>query len=305
VLLVTTTLLSYANADAGFEKAKADELMERLGKKTISKNLMKQLKRIAGELSGHYSQRPDPDYAQWVVATSLDIQKTGNSDTDPLTLTKQEVVTKHIYSNFKKKDTKTPAKNVERKKFCDAQCLKGIEKLPTKIKKDRAVIADSNVIHTEIQMSCRKNKDNILKSAANKNKVILIYSKYIPCSQNQNSHGGTFVECAGELANYVVNKNTNGNKFIVFYETTHEAINEHDGVKVSSVFGVSQLYMEMSGIVAFKYTYTQSSDKLVRDPLHINRAAYFRKHPKFLSLGRPLLHDNYKATSIQMFIDCL
>ncbi|KAF6033821.1 hypothetical protein EB796_007868 [Bugula neritina] len=73
---------------------------------------------------------------------------------------------------------------------------------------------------------------------------------------------------------------------------------------MSSVVGVSQLYMEMSGIVAFKYTPGQDSS-LLRDPLLVDKAAYFRKHPMFLHLGRPLMDKGYKATVTQIFIDCL
>ncbi|KAF6033822.1 hypothetical protein EB796_007869 [Bugula neritina] len=156
-------------------------------------------------------------------------------------------------------------------------------------------------------MLYREKADNILHDKANKNKVILVYSKYIPCSQNQNSNGGTFLECAGELANFMANINPNGNKLIVFYETKHEAINNYDGVKVSSVLGVSQLYMEMSGIVAFKYMPGNNNNGgyLIRDPLLVDMATYFRENPMFLHLGRPLMNKGYKATVTQLFIDCL
>jgi len=289
------------------EKKKSDDLMKELDKPhaDINENLMTQLKRIAGELRGHYNQRPNKEYTQWVVATPLNIKRVGKGD---LILKKQDVIVdKHIYSNFKKNYKDSREKNIDRRKYCNSKCIKNIEKLSTKINRNK-ILGDGNVIHTEIQMLYREKADNILQDKANKNKVILVYSKYIPCSQNQNHQGGTFVECAGELANYVANKNFNGNKLIVFYETTHVSNNNNAGVTVSSVVGVSQLYMEMSGIVAFKYkpwTRDQPIIKLQRDPQLIKKATYFRRYPKFIQLGRPLIKEAFKATVTQMFIDCL
>jgi len=46
-------------------------------------------------------------------------------------------------------------------------------------------------------------------------------------------------------------------------------------------------------------------DTLVRDPQLVKQADYFRKHPMFLHLGRPLMNKNYTATVTQLFIDCL
>jgi len=298
------------------EKAKADDLIEELDKPhaEIRGTLMTQLKRIAGELSGYFDQRPNHDSTQRVVATPLDIERSTESGADPLILTKQDVkVNKHIYSNFKKMEI-TAEKNNKRKKYCNANCIKEIEKLPTTIKRDQKDMGNGHVIHTEIQMLYRKKKDNILHDEANLNKVILLYSKYILCSQNQNSQGGTFVECAGELANFMASHNPNKNRLIVFYETQHTAEDNNNGdVHVSSVVGVSQLYMEMSGIVAFKYTpeiktkprIPNIPSNLQRDPQLVKRATYFRTYPKFINLSRPLIADNYKATVTQMFIDCL
>jgi len=254
------------HCDASLE----DELMKELDKPNneISKTLMHQLKAIAGNLRESFKNKhQDKIDNQWLVATPLNIAKEKSGQ---LKLEEQKLDTKHIYFNFKKADMK--------KDFCDHECVEKIERLSTTIKRDKRKLENWHMIHTEIQMLYRNEADNILHDEANKNKVILIYSKYIPCSQNQNSQGGTFVECAGELANYITKPNPNKNKLIVFYETQHtaESING-DSVDVSSVVGVSRLYMEMSGIVAFKYT--PNNKRLVRDPLYINRAAYFRKHP--------------------------
>ncbi|KAF6033823.1 hypothetical protein EB796_007870 [Bugula neritina] len=317
IFLFTAIVIVYrGDATPEEEKAKADDLIKELDKphNKIRGTLMTQLKRIAGELRGYYNQRPNHDYTQWVVATPLNIERSTESGAEPLILTKQGVkLNKHIYSNFKKMEN-TAEKNNKRKKYCNANCIKEIEKLPTTIKRDRKELGNGHVIHTEIQMLHRIEKDNILHDKANLNKVILLYSKYIPCSQNQNAQGGTFVECAGELANFMANRNPNGNKLIVFYETQHTAEDHNNrGVRVSSVVGVSQLYMEMSGIVAFKYTPEIKTKRgipnipsnLQRDPQLVERAAYFREYPKFINLGRPLITNGYNATVTQMFIDCL
>jgi len=290
------------------EKKKADDLMKELDKPhaEIRRTLMTQLKRIAGELREYYIKRPNHDYAQWVAATPLiiDIKKNTNSGEEPFILTKPDVDDKHIYSNFKRRDS-NGKKDETREKYCDDNCIQRIEALPTKIKKhQQKQMGDGNIVHTEMQMLYRKEADNILYQKANEDKVILVYSKYIPCSQNQNSNGGTFVECSGELANFMTNYNRNKNKLIVFYETQHTTVNKFDNVLVSSVVGVSQLYMEMSGIVAFKYT-PEKDGSLVRDPLLVKEAAYFREHPIFLKLGRPLMDRQLKATVTQMFIDCV
>jgi len=294
--LVTVAIVQrcdYTNHEE--EKYKTDDLMKELDKphNEICKTLLTQLKRIAGELREYFDQRPNHDASQWVVATPLNITRSTGSGAEPLILTKQAVdVNKHIYSNFKK-----------REKYCNDYCYEKVRKLPTKINRNKT-LNKNHVIHTEIQMLYREKADNILHDEANKNKIILVYSKYIPCSQNQDSQGGTFVECAGELANFIINENPYGNKLIVFYEKQHESNRNAAGVTVSSVVGVSQLYMEMSGIVAFKYTPGQDGT-LVRDPQLVKQADYFREHPMFLHLGRPLMNKNYKATVSQIFIDCL
>jgi len=271
-VLITVASVQCCDANPEEEKNKADDLMKELDKprNKIHKTLLTQLKRIAGELSEYFDQRPDHDSVQWVVATPLDIERSTERGKDRLTLTKQDVkVNKHIYSNFKKKEN-TTEKNINRKIYCNDNCIAKVQKLPTKINKKKK-LSPLSVIHTEIQMLYREKADNILHDKANKNKVILVYSKYIPCSQNQNSNGGTLVECAGELANFMVNENPNGNKLIVFYETKHVAKNKYDDVWVSSVVGVSQLYMEMSGIVAFNYT----SGKYVMAPVSFGLLALF------------------------------
>jgi len=314
---VIIAILNQCNANAEEEKKKADDLMKELDKPhdKIRATLMTQLKQIAGDLSAYFDKRPNHEFAQWVVATPLNIERSTKSGEDPLILTMQRVEEdKHIYSNFRRLDLDRK-KDQTREKYCDNSCIRQVETLRTKIKKDFRwkKMRPSNLLHTEIQMLYRKDADNIFKQAANKNKVILIYSKYIPCSQNQNSNGGTFVECAGEMAFYAERHNSNGNKFIVFYETQHVAKNKFDNVYVSSVVGVSQLYMEMSGIVAFKYTpeiktkpgIPNIPSNLQRDPLLVDKAAYFREHPMFIHLGRPLMDTRRKTTVSQLFIDCL
>jgi len=307
-VLITVAIVRHSDATPAEEKNKADDLMKELDKphNKIRKTLLTQLKRIAAELSGFYDKRPNHDSVQWVVATPLNIERSTKIGEDPLILTMQAVdVNKHIYSNFKKKEN-TSEKKENRKKYCNENCIAKVQKLPTKINRNKK-LSPLSMIHTEIQMLYREKADNILHDKANKNKIILVYSKYIPCSQNQDSKGGAFLECSGELANFIVHHNINGNKLIVFYETTHVAESKHDKTSVSSVVGVSQLYMEMSGIVAFKYTPRDGSNesKLKRNPLLVDKAEYFRENPMFLHLGRPLMNDDYKATVTQLFIDCL
>jgi len=103
-----------------------------------------------------------------------------------------------------------------------------------------------------------------------------------------------FLECAGEMANFIVNNNPRRIRFIVFYEEIHE----------QTISPVAKLYMEMSGIIALKYTPGTNELKRI-SRLFPTFATYFRKYPKFIRLGRPLLSDAYKTTSTQLYVDCI
>jgi len=204
---------------------------------------------------------------------------------EPLILSKEAVSRDQIYSNFA---TESP----RRETVCNEVCLQNIEALPTKMK-SYFYLRNYHVIHTEIQMMHRQSK-NILTKEENRDKIILVYSKYIPCAQNQGAKGGVFLECAGEMANFVVNKNPRRIRFIVFYEETHS----------QTISPVAHLYMEMSGIIALKYTHhTKTIQRATR--LISEFATHFQKDPKFLRLGRPLLDYQYETTSTQLFVDCI
>jgi len=282
--LVLLAVLQHGVAD---EAAKTKALFKELDKTTIPPTIITQLETIAKKLHNYYKYRPITTFKQWVVAVPLVIDM-GTDGKGPIKLDKGSVIKKNqIFSNVKKNNYKL------RPDICDNSCLNTLNTLPTRIKR---YLGETNQIHTEIQMLYRHNH-NLMTDVRNKDKVILVYSRYIPCSQNQNSKSGVFLECAGEMANFVVNKNPQKNKFIVFYETVHK--------KKETVKPVSQLYMQLSGIVSFKYNPKTTKIKKDSNLLDQNSYSYLRKKPTFLNFGRPILNDNYKTTVTQLFVDCL
>lgn len=258
----------------------------------IDAKLMEQLARIASELyaySNHFRTNSVKNHGrkinQWVVATPLKITKTeqGKFILEKEVVDQRNEVYLNIFYNKKNGNAN-----------CDSTCINKLNTLKTRIKPE---IKNKNSIHTEIQMMYKHTK-SILKEEKYKNRIILVYSTFIPCSQNQFANGGVFLECAGEMAKFVADKSANkgNNRFIVFYETVHK-----DG---DTVIPVSQLYMELSGIIALKYQ--PQEKKLTRDERHLPHFTNsFRKKPTFLQLGRPLLNDNFKVTATQLFVDCL
>jgi len=252
----------------------------------IDVEIMKQLNMIAGKLFYHSKPlRSHRKAKQVVVATPLKITKEQQGNRELLKLENEAM---DVYFNFPYNESTSHRTN------CNSNCIKKLNTLPTRVRKQ---IREGNNIHTEIQM-LYKSTESILRKQENEDKIILVYSTYIPCSQNQYSNGGVFLECAGEMANFVVDKsvNTGNNQFIVFYDTEHS--------KGNTVTKVSQLYMELSGIVALKHN--PDTNLYRRDErLLPDFTDYLRDHPVFLRLSRPLLHKYYRVTVNQLFVDCL
>lgn len=234
---------------------------------------------------------------QWVLATPLDVEKDLHGrlklkyNVDPKT---------NLYKNY----VKDKATN------CSPRCLNKICELPTRTRIN-ALLKKKLDVHTEIQMLYRddetidsktnkKVSNNLMKNPANKGKVILVYSTYIPCSQNQKPTYGDsiYVECAGEMANFVARNNKNNNRFIVMYEKEHK-------VK-KTVVPVSELYLEMAGIPCYRYDEGSDRLDLAGSRLHFSKHHFF-KNPIAIQFSRPRVtgKDNDKYSAAQLFIDCL
>jgi len=258
--------------------------MKLLDKENLDEDIKKELEAVAEKLIGYLDNRPNKGADQWVVATTLKIDL-GADGNGPMKLSADDVVPKYqVFTNIKRS-------HKDRAAICNNNCIAKIETLPTKLKKRMSL---GHQIHTEIQMLYR-NDHNLFANANAKDKVIVVFSHYIPCAQDQQDKGGVFTECAGELANFLVNDNPNNNKFIVFWEGTHKA--------ERTVVPIAQMYMELSGIASFNYN--KNTKKIKKDPSHFKRPEYFRNNPMLIRLGRPLMSNEFKFTKTQLLVDCI